>query len=37
MTSLTQFAFNSQQVRVVSINNEPWFVAQDVCSILDLS
>jgi prophage antirepressor-like protein len=37
MTSLTQFAFNSQQVRIVSINNEPWFVAQDVCDILDLS
>lgn len=36
MTSLTQFVFNSQQVRIVSINNEPWFVAQDVCNILDL-
>jgi prophage antirepressor-like protein len=36
MTSLTQFAFNSQQVRIVSINNEPWFVAQDVCSILEV-
>jgi prophage antirepressor-like protein len=36
MTSLTQFAFNSQQVRIVSINNEPWFVAQDVCDILDI-
>ena len=36
MTSLTQFAFNSQQVRIVSINNEPWFVAQDVCEILEV-
>jgi prophage antirepressor-like protein len=36
MTSLTQFAFNSQQVRIVSINNEPWFVATDVCEILDI-
>ena len=36
MTSLTQFAFNSQQVRIVSINNEPWFVATDVCEILEI-
>ena len=36
MTSLTQFAFNSQQVRIVSVNNEPWFVAQDVCDILEI-
>ena len=36
MTSLTQFAFNSQQVRVISVNGDPWFVAQDVCNILDL-
>lgn len=36
MTSLTQFAFNSQQVRIVSINNEPWFVASDVCKILEV-
>jgi len=25
------------QVRVIGINNEPWFVAVDVCRILDLS
>lgn len=25
------------QVRVIEINNEPWFVAVDVCRILDLS
>lgn len=24
------------QVRVVEINNEPWFVAKDICSILDI-
>jgi prophage antirepressor-like protein len=34
MTSLTQFAFNSQQVRIVSINNEPWFVASDVLTAI---
>ncbi len=36
MTSLQQFVFNSQSVRVISIDGEPWFVAQDVCRILDL-
>ena len=36
MTSLTQFAFNSQQVRIISINNEPWFVASDVCEVLEI-
>lgn len=37
MTSLQQFAFNAQAVRVISINNEPWFIAQDVCSILTIA
>ena len=36
MTSLQQFAFNAQAVRVISINNEPWFIAQDVCDILTI-
>lgn len=34
--NLQQFAFNSQSVRVISINGDPWFVAQDVCNVLDL-
>lgn len=34
--NLQQFAFNSQSVRVISINGDPWFVASDVCNILDL-
>lgn len=34
--NLQQFAFNSQSVRVISINGDPWFVAADVCNILDL-
>jgi prophage antirepressor-like protein len=33
---LQLFSFNSQQVRIVSVNGDPWFVAQDVCNILDL-
>lgn len=32
----SQFIFNEKQVRVEIINNEPWFVAKDVCEILDL-
>ena len=34
MTSLTQFAFNSQQVRVISVNGDPWFVANDVLNAI---
>jgi prophage antirepressor-like protein len=37
MTSLTQFVFNSQQVRIISVNGDPWFVASDVCKILDVT
>lgn len=39
-TQLSQaFIFNAsnQQVRTVTIENEPYFVAKDVCDILDLS
>jgi hypothetical protein len=36
MSNLQQFVFNNQSVRIVSIDGEPWFVAQDVCNILDL-
>ena len=31
-----KFVFNSQLVRVTSIDGEPWFIAQDVCNILNL-
>lgn len=37
MSNLSVFDFGSNSVRVVMINNEPWFVAKDVCSILELS
>ena len=33
---LETFDFNSHAVRVVDQNGEPWFVAVDVCRILDL-
>lgn len=37
MSSLTVFQFNSIQVRVVVVNNEPWFVAKDLCQVLGIS
>jgi prophage antirepressor-like protein len=33
---LQSFSFNNQSIRVISMNGDPWFVAQDVCNILDL-
>lgn len=30
------FDFNNLQVRTVLIDNEPWFVAKDVCSVLEI-
>ena len=36
-SNITSFEFKSQEVRTVQVNNEPWFVAKDVCDILDLS
>lgn len=34
--SLNTFDFNSNTIRVVEINGEPWFVAADVCRVLGL-
>jgi anti-repressor protein len=31
------FSTQSQSVRIELINSEPWFVAKDVCDILELS
>jgi len=30
------FKFESNEVRTVIIENEPWFVLKDVCKVLDL-
>lgn len=35
MANLTIFEFNNSEVRIVTINNEPWFVAKDVCDVLE--
>ena len=31
------FEYQNKEVRVIIKNNEPWFVAKDVCKILELS
>ena len=36
MSNLVSFNFNSNSVRVVDVKGEPWFVAKDVCTCLDL-
>jgi prophage antirepressor-like protein/predicted transcriptional regulator len=35
--ALTTFSFESNQIRVVNINIEPWFVAVDVCRALGIA
>ena len=34
---LVAFQFGKREVRTVIVDNEPWFVAKDVCMLLDLS
>lgn len=36
MSSLTVFDFNSSPVRTLVINNDPWFIAKDVCNLLEI-
>lgn len=36
MNQLNSFMYESNQVRTVTVNGEPWFVAKDVCTILEL-
>ena len=38
MNEITKvFNFQGNQLRTVVIDNEPWFVAKDLCNILDIS
>jgi prophage antirepressor-like protein len=37
ITSLTPFTFGSNDLRVVLIDEEPWFAAKDVCDILEIA
>lgn len=36
MNNLLCFDFNDQAVRVVMINDAPWWIAADICALLDL-
>lgn len=36
-TSITPFAYNDLQVRVVTRDGEPWFMAKDVCEVLAIT
>ena len=36
-SQLSTFNFESNSIRTLAINNEPWFVAVDICRVLNLS
>ncbi len=36
MNDLIPFDYHGKEVRTVTVNDEPWFVAKDVCEILDI-
>lgn len=36
-TQLSTFNFESKSIRTLSINNEPWFIAKDLCDTLKIS
>lgn len=36
-TQLSTFNFESNSIRTLAINNEPWFIAKDVCDTLKIS
>jgi len=37
MNSVVTFNFESNMIRTITQNNEPWFVLADICKVLDLS
>lgn len=37
MTSIVPFNFEGREIRVVQRDGQPWFVAADVCAILDIA
>lgn len=37
MNQLQSFMYDSHQVRTVVIDDQPWFVAKDVCEVLEIS
>ncbi|WP_337039301.1 phage antirepressor KilAC domain-containing protein [Paenibacillus illinoisensis] len=37
MCTILPFMYGSQEIRTVTINDEAWFVAKDVCNVLEIS
>lgn len=37
MNELEVFSFDQKDVRVVMVNDEPWWVLKDVCDVLDIA
>lgn len=31
------FNYAENQIRIIAIDNEPWFVAKDVCDVLEIT
>ena len=36
-TQLSTFTFETNSIRTFAINNEPWFIAKDICDALNIS
>lgn len=36
MPNIIPFTYNTKQVRVIEKDGEPWFVAKDICDILEI-
>ena len=36
MTELTPFSYGAHEVRTILVDGEPWFVAADVCAVLEI-
>lgn len=36
-SQLSTFNFETQQIRVIAVNGEPWFIVKDICEALNLS
>lgn len=37
MSNILPFMYGSQEIRTITIDDEPWFVAKDVCAVLELT
>lgn len=37
MSAITAYVFEDHEVRVITRDGEPWFIAADVCRVLDIT